>query len=358
MSGINTAVAGGANGIGFAVPIDDAAEIMAAAIGATAELSTADRRGSQDHLTLDLRTLDTAHSPKRLTEVSMEQFTPVTPVEHSRRPLALPLIWIVVVAVVAMIAVVAAATGSPRTLNAGSNGTPNGALAAAASPEASGAAASPKPSGAPDKAGGEGWKAGGGLRLGIGGRGAGLGRITITAIDGSQLSLRTDNGWTRTIDASNAEVYRGETEIALSDLQVGDQILFREVRTSNGSTTITRIQVLDPSVRGDDHRRHRLLGDCRAAGRHQPTIQTTSSTTYALGRETVTRDQALVAGQPAPRRRNAQRRHVHRDRDPRRPRDALRRSHGQDRVHHHDHRRDRRDAHDQRHVLDDLPDRR
>ena len=34
-SGINTAVAGGANGIGFAVPIDDAAEIMAAAIGAS-----------------------------------------------------------------------------------------------------------------------------------------------------------------------------------------------------------------------------------------------------------------------------------------------------------------------------------
>ena len=33
--GINTAVAGGANGIGFAIPIDDAAEIMAAAIGAS-----------------------------------------------------------------------------------------------------------------------------------------------------------------------------------------------------------------------------------------------------------------------------------------------------------------------------------
>jgi serine protease Do len=32
--GINTAVAGGANGIGFAIPIDDAAEIMSAAIGA------------------------------------------------------------------------------------------------------------------------------------------------------------------------------------------------------------------------------------------------------------------------------------------------------------------------------------
>ena len=226
----------------------------------------------------------------------MEQFTPVTPVEHSRRSLALPLIWIVVVAVVAMIAVVAAATGSPRTLNAGSNGTPNGALAAAASPEASGAAASPKPSGAPEKAGGEGWKAGGGLRLGIGGRGAGLGRITITAIDGSQLSLRTDNGWTRTIDASNAEVYRGETEIALADLQVGDQILFREVRTSNGSTTITRIQVLDPSVVGT------ITGVTDSSvtvglpdGTSQ-TIQTTSSTTYRLGRETVTRDQALVPG--------------------------------------------------------------
>ena len=181
----------------------------------------------------------------------MEQFTPVTPVERSRRPLALPLIWILAIAVVAMIAIVAAATGAPRTLNAGSNGTPNGALAAAASPDASGAASSPAPSGNPDKAGSDGWKAGGGgLRFGLGGRDAGLGHITITAINGAQLSLATDNGWTRTIDASNAEVYRGETEIALSDLQVGDQIVFLEVRTSNSSTEIARIRVLDPSVLG------------------------------------------------------------------------------------------------------------
>ena len=226
----------------------------------------------------------------------MEQFTPVTPVERSRRPLALPLIWIVVVAVVAMIAVVAAATGSPRTLNAGSNGTPNGALAAAASPEASGAAASPKPSGAPDKAGddemeGRRWPSARHRRPR-----RGLGRITITAIDGSQLSLRTDNGWSRTIDASNAEVYRGETEIALSDLQVGDQILFREVRTSNGSTTVTRIQVLDPSVVGT------IIGVTDTSvtvglpDGTSRTIQTTSATTYTLGRETVTRDQALMPG--------------------------------------------------------------
>ena len=33
--GINTAVAGGANGIGFAIPIDDAADILAAAMGAS-----------------------------------------------------------------------------------------------------------------------------------------------------------------------------------------------------------------------------------------------------------------------------------------------------------------------------------
>jgi hypothetical protein len=219
-------------------------------------------------------------------------------VEHSRRPLALPLIWIAVVAVVAMIAIVAAASGAPRTLNAGSNGTPNGVLAAAASPEASAAAATAAPSGAADKSGDDAWKAGAGpgLRLGIDGRGAGLGRITITAINGSQLSLRTDNGWTRTIDASNADVYRGETEIALSDLAVGDQILFREVRAANGSTTITRIQVLDPSVTGT------ITGVTDASvtvglpDGTSRTIQTTSSTTYALGRKTVSRDEALIVG--------------------------------------------------------------
>ena len=226
----------------------------------------------------------------------MEQFTPVTPVERSRRPLALPLIWIVVVAAVAMIAVVAAAAGAPRTLNAGSNGTPNGVLAAAASPGASGAAASPNPSGAPGKAGDEVWKVGGGPGLGIGGRGTGPGRITITAINGAQLSLRTDNGWTRTIDASNAEIYRGETEIALSDLQVGDQIVFRGVRGIDGASTITRIQVLDPSVAGTITGITDSIGHGRAAGRHEPHDPDHAATTYTLGRETVSRDQALVAG--------------------------------------------------------------
>ena len=226
----------------------------------------------------------------------MEQFTPVTPVERSRRPLALPLIWIVVVAAVAMIAVVAAAAGAPRTLNAGSNGTPNGVLAAAASPGASGAAASPNPSGAPGKAGDEVWKVGGGPGLGIGGRGTGPGRITITAINGAQLSLRTDNGWTRTIDASNAEIYRGETEIALSDLQVGDQIVFRGVRGIDGASTITRIQVLDPSVAGTITGITDSTVTVGLPDGTSRTIQTTAATTYTLGRETVSRDQALVAG--------------------------------------------------------------
>ena len=226
----------------------------------------------------------------------MEQITPVTPVERSRRPLALPLIWAVVVAMVALIAVIAAAAAPPRALDTGSTGGANGVLAAAASPESSTAAASPGASGGRQTADGE-WKTHrGGLRLGIGGRGVGVGRITITAIDGSQLSLRTDTGWTRTVDAANAEVYLGETQIALSDLQVGDQILFREVRTSDGSTTITRIQVLDPSVAGTITGVTDTSVTVGLPDGTSRVLQTTSSTTYRLGRETTTRDEALVLG--------------------------------------------------------------
>jgi Domain of unknown function (DUF5666) len=81
--------------------------------------------------------------------------------------------------------------------------------------------------------------------------GFGFGKVTITAIDGSSLSLRTEDGWTRTIEVtSDTTITRAGQTIALGDLKVGDQIAFRQDRQTDGTYTITAINVVLPSIGG------------------------------------------------------------------------------------------------------------
>jgi hypothetical protein len=81
--------------------------------------------------------------------------------------------------------------------------------------------------------------------------GVGLGGVTITAINGSNLSLKTDDGWTRTIAVTSATtITRAGTTIAVSDLKVGDEIAFRQDRQDDGTYTITQIRVVLPTVAG------------------------------------------------------------------------------------------------------------
>jgi len=81
-------------------------------------------------------------------------------------------------------------------------------------------------------------------------RGAMGGAISITAIDGAKLALVTDNGWTRTIDATGATVTKDGATAALGTLKVGDRIVFRETRNDDGTFTITAIEVVQPAVAG------------------------------------------------------------------------------------------------------------
>ena len=153
------------------------------------------------------------------------------------------------------------------------------AVAIGASPEATTAAdpsasspaasaqpgASAKPETNSDQHDGDAWPGQGGpfgekFRLGFGGFGGfdgefpGIvrpGGVEITAIDGSDLSLKTVDGWTRTITVtSDTEITKGGDTIAVGDLAVGDQIRFRQQRNDDGTFTITRIAVVEPSVAG------------------------------------------------------------------------------------------------------------
>lgn len=89
--------------------------------------------------------------------------------------------------------------------------------------------------------------------LGGPGLGIGLGRggVEITAIDGSSVALKTVDGWTRTIQVtSSTQITKGGDTIALSDLAVGDTIRFRQQRNADGSFSVTRIDVVLPTVAG------------------------------------------------------------------------------------------------------------
>ena len=92
---------------------------------------------------------------------------------------------------------------------------------------------------------GPGWTAPGGFQGSVG-----QVAITITKIDGSNLSLQTTDGWTRTIDATGATITKGGQTITVADLKVGDQITFREARQTDGTYKITTIQVQLPTASG------------------------------------------------------------------------------------------------------------
>jgi hypothetical protein len=99
--------------------------------------------------------------------------------------------------------------------------------------------------------GGFGLLGGGGGPGGRGGHGFGFGGIEITAIDGSNISLATEDGWTRTITVDDGTTYaEAGADIALGDLAVGETIGFRQTLEDDGTWTIDAIVVVLPHVGG------------------------------------------------------------------------------------------------------------
>jgi Domain of unknown function (DUF5666) len=79
---------------------------------------------------------------------------------------------------------------------------------------------------------------------------AGAHQITIQSISGNNVTLATDDGWSRTIDASTATITRAGATIAVGDLNVGDSVLIQETRNDDGTYTVTNIQVVLPRLLG------------------------------------------------------------------------------------------------------------
>jgi Domain of unknown function (DUF5666) len=76
--------------------------------------------------------------------------------------------------------------------------------------------------------------------------------ITIPAINGPDLSLKTDDGWTRTITVtSTTTITKAGDTISLGDLAIGDQIVFGQDRADDGTYTVTAIRVILPATGGE-----------------------------------------------------------------------------------------------------------
>ena len=83
------------------------------------------------------------------------------------------------------------------------------------------------------------------------GHGMGFGDISITAISGNNISLKTEDGWTRTITVDSGTTYtKSGATIALGDLKVGDAIGFRQTLESDGTWSIDSIAVILPRAGG------------------------------------------------------------------------------------------------------------
>ena len=115
------------------------------------------------------------------------------------------------------------------------------------------------------------------------GPGRGAGAITITSMAGSDLSLKTDDGWTRTIAVtSSTTITKAGATITVSDLAVGDEIRFAETKAADGMYSITRIVVVVPHLGGEVTAKTSDTITVTRRDGTTATIHVGSSTTYAV----------------------------------------------------------------------------
>jgi hypothetical protein len=167
--------------------------------------------------------------------------------------------------------------------------------ALAASPEPSGATqpAQPNASGDPGKGPGHGQGWG---QLGKGDRGGvGHGGVTITAVSGSNVSLTTEDGWTRTIAVTSAtEITKAGATITVADLEVGDQIAFRQTKNDDGTYTVTSITVRTPKAGGEVTAVTSTTISVTSRDGTVTKITVNASTTYRFGKDAGTKADVTV----------------------------------------------------------------
>lgn len=86
---------------------------------------------------------------------------------------------------------------------------------------------------------------------GLKGKGVGKGAITIASVSGNQVSLRTEDGWSRTITVTPTTVItKGGQTIKVADLKAGDIVRFHQVKNADGTFSVDAITVPTPKAGG------------------------------------------------------------------------------------------------------------
>lgn len=117
----------------------------------------------------------------------------------------------------------------------------------------------------------------------------GPGAITVDSIDGTKLHLKTDDGWTRTIDTAGVTITRAGKTVTAADLRAGDNVLIQEQRNSDGTFAVTAVDVVLPHVDGVVGSVASGTFTVKQADGTTRTISEDSSTTYTLGKNTGSR---------------------------------------------------------------------
>jgi hypothetical protein len=126
-------------------------------------------------------------------------------------------------------------------------------------------------------------------------RGSIFGPITVTAIDGNAVSLKTADGWTRTVQVtSSTTITKAGAAATLADLAVGDAVALGQTRNDDGTFTLNRIEIIVPSVAGTVTAVGTDTITITTKGGASQTIRTTGATTYHLGRGDGTRSDVKV----------------------------------------------------------------
>lgn len=169
------------------------------------------------------------------------------------------------------------------------------AMAASPSPTAAPGASVPSDQKAPTASGAPFLGRGFGM-WGFGGRGGGLdglgggsvaGPITVSAISGSSVTLKTADGWTRTITVdSSTQITRAGNAAKLGDLKVGDEIRLGQTRGTDGTYTVSALEIVLPAVSGEVTAKSGNTITVKRSDGTTQTIHVDASTTYSVGGKT------------------------------------------------------------------------
>ena len=174
---------------------------------------------------------------------------------------------------VGVAAAMGASSSPAATPTSGVGSDPSAAPAATADPSADPNGTDPDPAGLPAI----------GVPGGFPGLGMGFHDITVTANDGSSISLKTDDGWTRTITVTHSTtITKGGATIKIGDIKIGDHVALRQDRAADGTYTVTAIVVVLPTVAGTISAIDGNTITVTQPGGAKATIHVDSSTTYRL----------------------------------------------------------------------------